>query len=93
MFLIETAEKSGFVTRTGITKNLSFLCCRSDASAQLGMTKIADALVSGISIISELEFQTLLETGELPDDPWIYRELFSKHEVAVELLSIIHKRV
>lgn len=92
MFLVETAEKSGFVTRTSITKNLSFLCCCSDASAQLGMTKIADALVSGISIISELEFQALLETGELPDEPWLYREFFSKHEVAVELLKIIHKR-
>ncbi|MDH0348723.1 BRCT domain-containing protein [Aeromonas dhakensis] len=91
-FLVEKAEKSGLITRTGITKNLSFLCCRADDSAQLGMTKIADALVSGISIISELEFLDLLETGELPDDPWLYRELFSKHGVAVELLSIIHKR-
>lgn len=91
-FLVEKAEKSGFVTRAGITNNLSFLCCRAGVPELLGMTKIADALVSGVSIISELEFQALLETGELPDDPWLYRELLSEHGAAVELLSIIHRR-
>lgn len=56
------ASDAGMTVRTRITENLDFLCAGSNA----GPAKLAAARERGIAILSETDFERLLETGELP---------------------------
>ncbi|MBY5940267.1 hypothetical protein KUW00_05115 [Halomonas sp. DP5N14-9] len=56
------AKDSGMVVRKSITKNLEFLCTGPRPSS----TKVADASAKGCTILSQEQFFSLMETGELP---------------------------
>ena len=62
--LIELAESSSFFVRTAVTSNLEFLCCGSTA----GPKKIEKARAQGVLAISKSQFETLVETGEIPEE-------------------------
>ncbi|QTL95563.1 hypothetical protein [Aeromonas jandaei] len=61
--LEELANNSGMVVRHGVSTMLSFICCGKNA----GPTKIKRAIEQGALAISEDQFTTLLETGEIPE--------------------------
>jgi NAD-dependent DNA ligase len=62
--LIELAGSSGMVVRTSVTSNLDFLCCGYNA----GPKKIEKSRHQGVVVLSEPQFKTMLETGEIPED-------------------------
>ncbi len=61
--LKELAENEGFVIRSTVSKNLSFLCCGYNA----GPMKIEKAREQGAVAITEEQLIKLIETGEIPD--------------------------
>lgn len=62
--LIELAESKEFFVRSAVTKNLSFLCCGYNA----GPTKIEKSRHQGVVALSESQFLSMLETGEIPEE-------------------------
>lgn len=62
--LQEQALANGLTVVQSVTKNLKFLVCGSNA----GPKKIKQARDRSIYILSAVQFELLLETGELPDD-------------------------
>jgi NAD-dependent DNA ligase len=62
--LLATAEASGFHVRPAVTKHLHILCCGSNA----GPAKVRKARLQGVLVLSEGEFRTMAETGEVPDE-------------------------
>lgn len=62
--LTAVAEGAGMFIRTGVTRDLNFLCCGATA----GPDKVAKARHQGVVALSEQQFRSLLETGEIPDD-------------------------
>lgn len=62
--LIELAESSGMFVRSSVTNNLNFLCCGYNA----GPKKVEKSRHQGVVVLSETQFKTLLETGEIPED-------------------------
>lgn len=56
------AAGHGMVVRKGVTQGLEFLCAGPNA----GQSKVRNAQAIGAQIISEVEFLTLLDTGEVP---------------------------
>ncbi|OWP85283.1 hypothetical protein BWK59_00660 [Flavobacterium davisii] len=61
--LTELAKSKGFHIAKSITVNLNFLCCGSNA----GESKMAKAIKQEVILLSENEFRTLIETGEIPN--------------------------
>ncbi|CAK8715549.1 BRCT domain-containing protein [Candidatus Electrothrix gigas] len=61
--LVELAESEGMVVRGAVTINLEFLCCGYNA----GPKKIEKARHHGVIILSESQFKTMLQTGEIPE--------------------------
>ncbi|HDO1322720.1 TPA: hypothetical protein P2R03_004280 [Aeromonas veronii] len=90
--LIDIAEKFGFIVRDSVTNSVHYLCCCGDKDAHLGFAKIAHALVNGKTIVSDNEFLAVLDSGEMPETPWLYHSLFSNKKHAAELLSWIHRQ-
>ncbi|UUI60384.1 hypothetical protein [Aeromonas salmonicida] len=90
--LTESAVKHGFVVRNSITNGVGFLCCSSAPDAYLGFAKIAKAVTEGLIVLSDNEFTELLSTGELPQSPWLYQEMFSTPHIAADLLGIIYEK-
>lgn len=58
------AVSVGMTVCKSVTKNLSYLCAGPNA----GPTKVATARAQHVFIVSEPQFLTLIETGELPDE-------------------------
>ena len=58
------AQESGLSVVQSVTKNLKFLVCGANA----GPKKIEDARDRAVYILSTAQFESLIETGELPDD-------------------------
>ena len=58
------AVSVGMMVCKSVTKNLSYLCAGPNA----GPTKVAKARDQHVFIVSEPQFFTLIETGELPDE-------------------------
>jgi len=62
--LIAVATDAGFIVRPAVTTKLHFLCCGDNA----GPAKVRRAREQGVLAITAVEFRTLAETGEVPDD-------------------------
>lgn len=62
--LVEVAKLSEMFIRSSVTKNLDFLCCGYNA----GPKKIEKARHQGVIALSEKQFRTMLETGEVPEE-------------------------
>ena len=62
--LTKLAKSSGMFIRSSVTKKLDFLCCGYNA----GPAKIEKSRHQGVVALSETQFKTLLETGEIPED-------------------------
>lgn len=60
--LAERASNARFRVVVTITKTLSFLCVGENA----GLVKVEKAKEHKVSILTRLQFENLLETGELP---------------------------
>ena len=61
--LTKLAEQAGMVVRQSVTLALNFLCCGENA----GPAKTEKAREQGVIILSEDQFELLLETGEIPE--------------------------
>lgn len=61
--LSEVAKAAGMLERMTVTKNLKYLCIGKTA----GPGKMSKARKSGVLLLLESDFHTLLKTGELPD--------------------------
>lgn len=61
--LEEKAEAAGFKVVQTVTKNLLYLVCGVTA----GPTKIEKARAKSVFILRKIDFEQLIETGELPD--------------------------
>lgn len=57
------AEENNIKVRTSVTKNLNYLVTGDDP----GPSKLEKARATGKQIITEAEFVSLIQTGELPD--------------------------
>ncbi|WKE66258.1 hypothetical protein PVT67_03135 [Gallaecimonas kandeliae] len=68
--LSDLAEGNGLALRTGVSGQLSFLCCGVNA----GPVKLEKSRLAGVLILSESQFRAMLETGEIPehDDEFHY---------------------
>ncbi|MFB2904900.1 hypothetical protein ACE1BH_08135 [Aeromonas jandaei] len=84
--LKSNAVDKNIIIRSRPTKGLTFICCNQNQDAILGHEKIAEAMVNGASIISDSEFSDMLETGELPKEPWFLSNLFLEHEHSAKIL-------
>lgn len=62
--LTKIAESSGMIVRSNVTNQLSILCCGYNA----GPTKVERARHQGVMVLSESQFHSLIETGEIPVD-------------------------
>ena len=62
--LIELAESSNFFVRTAVTGNLQYLCCGNTA----GPKKIEKARSQGVIALSQNQFKSLVESGEIPEE-------------------------
>ena len=62
--LIKLAESEELFIRSSVTKNLDFLCCGYNA----GPAKIEKSRHQGVVVLSEIQFETMLETGEIPEN-------------------------
>ena len=61
--LIASAKNSDIHIAKSVTKDLDFLCVGSNA----GPSKLNKAKEQNVTILTENQFQVMLETGELPD--------------------------
>ena len=61
--LADTAMHAGMQVVKSVTKSLDFLCIGNNA----GPSKIEKAKEQNVTILTENQFQVMLETGELPD--------------------------
>ena len=61
--LLKVAANAGLFIRSSVTSKLEYLCCGENA----GPKKIDKARHQGIVALTELEFISLIETGEVPD--------------------------
>lgn len=62
--LEKQAAKAGMKVRSSVTQNLTYLCTGPNA----GPAKVAEAKThTGLYILSEFDFQTLIDTGEVPE--------------------------
>ena len=62
--LTKLAESEKLFVRTSVTKKLHFLCCGYNA----GPSKIEKSRHQGVVVLSESQFRSMLETGEIPED-------------------------
>lgn len=60
--LQKLAMENGMLVRTGITANLSLLCCGITA----GPKKVEEAKGRGVVILDRIQFINFLKTGEVP---------------------------
>jgi BRCT domain type II-containing protein len=63
--LVGLAKNARLRVTTAVTKTLSFLCAGENA----GPTKLEKAHAQGIIVMNRVEFENLLETGEIPTAP------------------------
>ena len=63
--LEEQATEEGMIVRTRVTKALDFLCVGPKAAP----SKQAQAEERGTTVLDEMAFYDLLESGELPERP------------------------
>ncbi|MFP2768351.1 hypothetical protein [Oceanisphaera sp. KMM 10153] len=61
--LCNQAEAADIGVRTGVSGSLSYLCCGPNA----GPVKLENARAAGALVLSELQFLSMLETGEVPE--------------------------
>nr|WP_141657292.1 BRCT domain-containing protein [Thiocapsa sp. KS1] len=61
--LCKLAEGWGMVVRTTVSSRLTFLCYGYNA----GPIKMERARKQGVTILSEYQFRTMLDTGEVPE--------------------------
>lgn len=61
--LFEIAKKHNITIRKSVTRHLNILCFGKNA----GPSKLAQASSQGVIIVTKEQFETLVETGELPD--------------------------
>lgn len=61
--LEDMARSHGLVVRKSMTKGLDILC----AGPRAGPSKLAAAEEQGVIVLTELELEDMLQTGELPD--------------------------
>lgn len=62
--LLKLAKDAELVVRSSVTHNLTFLCCGYNA----GPKKIEKARQQGVLILSEMQFNQMLDTGEIPEE-------------------------
>lgn len=62
--LTKSAQIAGMIVRTSVATALDFLCCGYNA----GPKKIEKARHQGVVTLSEDQFLTLVETGEIPEN-------------------------
>ncbi len=62
--LTDIAVESGMLIRASVTKDLDMLCCGSNA----GPAKLEAARRQSVIVVSESQFMTFLDTGEIPVD-------------------------
>ena len=62
--LTKIAESNGMIVRSNVTNQLSILCCGYNA----GPAKVGRARHQGVKVLSESQFHSLIETGEIPVD-------------------------
>lgn len=62
--LIKLAEEAGLAVRKSVTIGLDFLCCGYNA----GPKKVEKARSQGILALSEKQFGTMIDTGEIPEE-------------------------
>lgn len=62
--LTKIAESNGMIVRSNVTTQLSILCCGYNA----GPAKVERARHQGVMVLSESQFHSLIETGEIPVD-------------------------
>lgn len=62
--LIKLAESAGMFIRSSVTVSLNYLCCGYNA----GPKKIETSRHQGTVVLSEKQFQNLIETGEIPEE-------------------------
>lgn len=63
------ASQAGLKVVKNPTKKLAFLCCGTERHSP---SKIEAARASGSYIFGQAEFDALIETGELPDEPSLF---------------------
>ncbi|WP_241086836.1 hypothetical protein [Candidatus Vondammii sp. HM_W22] len=61
--LITMAVEAGMQIRAGVTQNLDFLCGGYNA----GPAKLEKSRHQGTTVLTESQFCSLIETGEIPD--------------------------
>ncbi|MCD4674967.1 MAG: hypothetical protein K8S18_03095 [Desulfobacula sp.] len=61
--LIKSAKDFGFKIRKAVTDNLDILCCGYNA----GPKKIEKAKSQGTLVLNEVQFHSIIETGEIPE--------------------------
>lgn len=62
--LISLAESNNMFVRAGVTKHLDVLCYGYNA----GPKKLEKALAQGVFILNKKQFETMVKTGEVPED-------------------------
>jgi NAD-dependent DNA ligase len=65
--LKEYAESAGLYVRTSVTKKLTILCYGNMERA--GPSKMDKARRQGVIVLSLPQFETMLNTGEIPEEP------------------------
>ncbi|MFS1905485.1 hypothetical protein BCU30_004625 [Vibrio lentus] len=62
--LVKISENNEMVVRASVTKHLDILCYGYNA----GPKKLEKALCQGVFILNKAQFETMIETGEIPED-------------------------
>ncbi|TCW22676.1 BRCT domain-containing protein [Vibrio crassostreae] len=62
--LMNLAEQNSMLVRSSVTKHLDILCYGHNA----GPKKLEKALDQGVFILNKSQFETMIETGEIPEE-------------------------